>query len=280
MIKIPTFIKWAGGKRKLLNDIESLLPLEIQRYFEPFLGGGSVFFFIRQLYNPAYIEISDKNPELINTFLIVRNNIEQLIRKLKLHKKNHSKAYYYKIRSLDPQKLSNIERAARFIYLNKTCFNGLYRVNSKGEFNVPIGRYKNPEIFNKDTTFKASKLLKGVKIKLQPFENVLDATKKGDFIYFDPCYNPKIRTSIFNSYTEDGFLEGEQRKLATLFRKLDKKGCKLMLSNSDTALVKKLYKGYKMKRVKCARSINSKADGRGKLTELIIINYSLQKITL
>ena len=273
MIEIPTFVKWAGGKKRLLKELEKLFPRRINRYFEPFLGGGAVFFFVKQKYNPSYSRISDKNPELINTFLVVKNTPEKLIKKLGKHKKRHSNSYYYKIRSVDPKNLNKIDRAARFIYLNKTCFNGLYRVNSKGQFNVPIGKYKNPEVFNEKKILLAHSLLRGVKIVRQDFEKVENFVKKGDFIYFDPCYNPKIRTIIFNNYTKEGFLEKEQIKLADLFKRLDKKGCMLMLNNSNTALVKKLYKDYKAKIVRCGRSINCKGDGRGKIKELIIRNY-------
>lgn len=273
MIEIPTFVKWAGGKRRLLPELEQLFPKRIKRYFEPFLGGGAVFFFIKQKYNPTYTMLSDKNPELINTFLVVKNNPEKLIKGLIKHKKRNSVRYYYKIRLLDPKNLSRIDRAARFIYLNKTCFNGLYRVNSKGQFNVPVGKYKNPEIFNEKRIFLASSLLKGVRIICQSFEKIERFVKRGDFIYFDPCYNPEIKTIIFNSYTKERFLEEEQTKLADLFEKLDKKGCRLLLSNSDTALVRKLYKDYKINIVRCGRSINCKKDGRGKVKELIIRNY-------
>lgn len=273
MIKNPTFIKWAGGKRRLIKSLESLFPKKIDRYFEPFLGGGSVFFYIKQKYNPRYIMISDNSPELINTFKIVKTKPKELMAELSEHKKRHSKKYYYRIRATDPKILSKVERAARFIYLNKTCFNGLYRVNSEGQFNVPIGRYKNPEIFNEEKILLASSLLRRVKIKKQDFEKTENFVKKEDFIYFDPCYNPKIRTTIFNNYTKEGFLEKEQKRLSELFKRLDKRGCKLMLSNSNTALVKKLYKGYRIKIVKCGRSISCKGDERKKINELVIMNY-------
>lgn len=273
MINIPTFIKWAGGKRRLIKNLAFLFPKKIDRFFEPFLGGGVIFFYIKQKYNPRYIMISDNNPELINAFKVVKTKPKELITKLSEHKKRHSKKYYYRIRTVDPKILSRIERAARFIYLNKTCFNGLYRVNSKGQFNVPIGRYKNPEIFNKERILLASSFLRRVKVKKQDFEKIENFVKKEDFIYFDPCYNPKIRTTIFNNYTKEGFLEKEQKRLAELFGRLDKRGCRLMLNNSNTALVKKLYKDYQIKIVKCGRSINCKSDGRTKINELVIMNY-------
>lgn len=273
MIKIPTFIKWAGGKRRLIKNLEPLFPKKIDGYFEPFLGGGAIFFYIKQKYNPRHIMISDNNPELINAFKIVKTEPKELITRLSEHKKRNSKKYYYGIRAIDPKTLSKVERAVRFIYLNKTCFNGLYRVNSKGQFNVPIGRYKNPEIFNEEKILLASSLLRSVKIKKQDFEKIESFVKKEDFVYSDPCYNPKIRTTIFNNYTKEGFLEKEQKRLAELFKRLDKRGPRLMLSNSNTALVKKLYKGYRIKTVKCGRSINCKADGRKKINELVIMNY-------
>jgi len=273
MDRLPMFLKWAGGKRRAIKDLESLFPKKIDRYFEPFIGGGAVFFYIKQKYNPRYIMISDNSPELINTFNVIKTKPKELIRELSKHKKRNSKKYYYKTRAINPVALPKIKRAARFIYLNKTCFNGLYRVNSKGQFNVPIGRYENPEIFNEENILLASSLLRNVKIRKQDFEKIENFVKKEDFIYFDPCYNPKIRTTIFNNYTKEGFLEKEQKRLAKLFKRLDNKGCRLMLSNSDTALVRKLYKGYQVKIIKCGRSINSMADGRGKVNELIIRNY-------
>jgi len=272
-MKIPTFIKWAGGKRRSIKRLEPLFPKKINRYFEPFLGGGVIFFYIKQKYNPCYIMISDNNPELINAFKTVKAKPKELITELLKHKKRNSEKYYYKMRAINLKVLSKVERTARFIFLNKTCFNGLYRVNSKGQFNVPIGRYKNPEIFDKENILLASSLLRDVKIRKQDFEEIEKSIKKEDFIYFDPCYNPKMRTNIFNNYTKEGFLEKEQKRLAKLFKRLDEKGCRLMLSNSDTALVRELYKGYRMKIIKCGRSINCKGDGRKKVNELLIMNY-------
>ncbi len=273
---IPKFVKWAGGKGQLLEQFEPLFPEKVETYIEPFVGGGAVFFYIIQKLKPQKAIISDNNEELINAYKIIRESVEELIIELKQHKEYHlseGKRYYLTIRDTDPAELPPLERAARFIYLNKTCFNGLYRVNSKGRFNVPMGKYKNPDIVQKERLKAASKLLKKATIKLMHFEKVIEFAQKGDFIYFDPPYYPLKKGMSFTTYTKEAFLEEEQKKLAEVFRQLDRKGCLLMLSNSDTDFIKDLYRGYKIHIVQAARMINCDGNKRGKINELVVTNY-------
>ena len=279
-IQIPKFLKWAGGKGQLLEQFKPLFPKKFERYIEPFLGSGAIFFYIIQKFEPKEIIISDVNEELINTYEIIRDNAERLIVELKQHKEYHmaeGKKYYLAIRATDPNNLPNLERAARFIYLNKTCFNGLYRVNSKGQFNVPMGSYKNPEIVNEEKLRLVSKLLKGVTIKVMSFEKVLNLAKKEDFIYLDPPYYPLKKGKSFTTYTKDVFLEEEQKNLADMFNKLDKKGCYVMLSNSDTKFIKDLYSEHNINFVQATRMINCNGDKRGKINEVVVTNYEVEK---
>jgi len=270
------FIKWVGGKRQLLEQFKPLFPKKIERYLEVFVGGGAILFYIIQHYKPRYVFISDINEELINTYEIIKNDVENLIIELKKLKQLHNKENYYKIRSEDPKLLSPLTRASRFIYLNKTCFNGLYRVNSKGGFNVPIGSYKNPSIVMEKELREISKLLKKVKIKVMSFEKITRQAKKGDFIYFDPPYYPLNNKPSFTTYTKGNFLEKEQKKLAQVFKKLDKKGCKVMLSNSDTDFIKELYKEFKINFVNANRMINCDGKNRGKIKEVVVINHYIE----
>jgi DNA adenine methylase len=267
------FIKWAGGKKQLLEQFKPLFPKKIERYFEVFVGGGAVAFYIIQHYKPEYVFISDINEELINTYEVIKNDVENLIKELIKLKKLHSKENYYKIREEDPKLLSPLTRASRFIYLNKTCFNGLYRVNSKGGFNVPMGSYKNPSICQEKDLREISKLLKEVNIKLMSFEEITKLTKKNDFIYLDPPYYPLKNKKSFTTYTSGNFLEKEQKQLADVFKKLDKKGCKVMLSNSNTEFIKELYKEYNISFVDANRMINCDGSKRGKIKEVVIRNY-------
>lgn len=278
--QIPKFLKWAGGKGQLLEQFKPLFPKKIERYIEPFLGSGSVFFYIIQEYKPKEIILSDINEELINTYEIIKDDVESLIIELKQHKEYHlaeGKRYYLTIRATDPNKLPKLERAARFIYLNKTCFNGLYRVNSKGQFNVPMGSYKNPDIVNEEKFRLVSQLLKNVTIKVMSFEKVYALAKKEDFIYFDPPYYPLKKGKSFTTYTKDVFLEEEQKKLAEIFKKLDKKGCYVMLSNSDTKFIKDLYLDYNINFVQATRMINCDGSNRGKINEVVVTNYEVKK---
>lgn len=272
-IEIPTLVKWAGGKKQLLSQFKPHFPAKIERYFEPFVGGGAVAFYVIKKYAPKEVLLSDINEELINTYNIIKNNVEGLIILLKRYKKNHNKEEYYRIRTQNQKELSAVEKVARFIYLNKTCFNGLYRVNSKGQFNVPIGSYKNPLICDEKSLREISKLLKNVDIKVMSFEKVHNYAKKNDFIYFDPPYYPLKKGKSFTTYTKDNFLEKEQERLAEAFKELDKKGCEIMLSNSDTDFIKKLYKDFNIRIVKATRMINCDATKRGKINEVVITNY-------
>jgi len=272
-VEIPTFVKWAGGKKQLIEQFKQYFPKNIEDYYEPFVGGGAVLFYVLQTHKPKKILISDINEELINCLNVIKNNVEVLISKLKEHKELHNKEYFYKIRKLNHKEISSIESASRFIYLNKTCFNGLYRVNSKGEFNVPIGSYKNPSIVMEQDLRLISKLLHNVEIKVMSFDKVLEYAKKNDFVYFDPPYYPLNKTSSFTSYTKDSFLEKEQKQLAEVFTELDKKGCKIMLSNSDTEFIKNLYNNYKINLVQARRMINSDPTKRGKINEIVVTNY-------
>ena len=272
MKEVPTLVKWAGGKKQLLEQFKPFFPKEVKRYIEPFVGGGAIAFFILKYLKPKKAFLSDINEELINVYTVVRDKPEELIENLKKLKKSHSENTFYKIRSEDPELLSDVTRACRFIYLNKTCFNGLYRVNSKGGFNVPFGKYTNPAICMEEDLREISKLLKGAQLNVASFEDILKYAKKGDFIYFDPPYYP-LNKSSFTKYSKNDFLEKEQKELCEVFKKLDKKGCLVMLSNSDTEFIKDLYKSFRINFVRATRMINCDATKRGKINEVVITNY-------
>lgn len=275
--KPKPFVKWVGGKRQLLLQFRklNLYPPErfdpkTGRYFEPFVGGGAVFFDLL----PEKGYLSDLNKELVVTYNVIKNNVEELIKKLKKHKTD--KKYFLKVRSKKTNSLSDVDIASRFIFLNRTCFNGMYRVNKKGEFNVPFGKHTNPLICDENNLRKVSKALKYVEIKHQDYKEVLKKAKRGDFVYFDPPYYPVNKTSSFTSYTAESFLDKEQLELRDTFLELNKKGCFVMLSNSDTSFINDIYSGFKgirINKVQAGRSINSKGSGRGKITEVLITNY-------
>lgn len=277
--KPKPFVKWVGGKRQLLSQFRSmnLCPPEkfnpkTGRYFEPFVGGGAVFFDLL----PKKAFLSDLNSELVITYNVIKNNIDELINSLKKHK--YDKVYFLKIRAENPRQLSDVEIASRFIFLNRVCFNGMYRVNSKGQFNVPFGRYSNPIICDEKNLRKVSKELQGVEIKNQDYKQILKKARKGDFAYFDPPYYPISKTASFTSYTKESFSEKDQIELRDTFLELHKRGCFLMLSNSDTPFINKIYSdiikhGVRITKVEAGRMINSKASGRGKITEVLVINY-------
>lgn len=264
-------VKWVGGKRQLMFELIKNMPKSYNRYFEPFIGGGALFFELQ----PEQAYISDMNEELINLYSVVRDNVYELIKDLSKHEV--SKEYFLEIRNIDRTEqyteLSDVERASRFIYLNRTCFNGMYRVNSQGQFNVPFGHYKNPRIIDKNNLLNCSELLKKTEIKCADFSEILTKVKKGDLVYFDPPYVPLNETSSFTSYTKDGFDMNMQFKLRDVCDELDNKGVKFMLSNSDTKLVNELYVNYEIKKVFASRQINANADGRGKITEVLVRNY-------
>lgn len=270
---IPTFIKWAGGKTQLLNQFVDFFPKQFNKYFEPFLGSGAVFFYIKNLYSDKEFFLSDNNQELINCYEIIKYDVDGLLDLLKDHRSKHCKEYYYFQRGLDTKNISKMEAVARFIYLNKTCFNGLYRVNSKGKFNVPIGSYKNPSIFQEKDLKEAQKLLQGVTLKTMPFEEIINIAQQKDFVYFDPPYHPLSQTSSFTSYTSSSFSEKDQSRLADVYRELDKKGCKLMLSNSFSDFILELYSDYRIEKVSAKRMINCNGNGRGAIAEAVILNY-------
>jgi DNA adenine methylase len=272
---IKPFVKWAGGKNGLINSLISFIPKNFNSYFEPFVGGGALFFYLKNLniLNSKKIYLNDKNAELINAYKQIKINPNKLLEELEILKNNHSKEYFYKIRNLDRDfdfySLSEVFRAARFIYLNKTCFNGLCRYNAKGNFNTPMGSYKNPKIYDKDLIFSVHEVLKNVLITNKDFEVVSLKAKKGDFVYFDPPYYPLNKTSSFVSYT-DNFSANEQIRLYKLFKMLDCEGIKVLQSNSNTDFIKELYKDFEIIEVISKRAINCKGDKRGKITELII----------
>ena len=264
-------VKWVGGKRQLMFELLKNMPENYSRYFEPFIGGGALFFELQ----PDNAYISDMNAELINLYQVVRDNVDELIKDLQKH--DISKEYFMEIRNIDRteeyEKLSDVQKASRFIYLNRTCFNGMYRVNSQGQFNVPFGHYKNPRIVDENNLINCSNLLQKTEIKHADFSEILKEVKKGDFVYFDPPYVPLSETSSFTSYTKDGFDMDMQFKLRDVCDELDTMGVKFLLSNSDTKLVNELYENYNIKKVFASRQINANADGRGKITEVLVRNY-------
>lgn len=270
-VKAKPFVKWAGGKAQLLSELAKFIPQYFNNYFEPFLGGGAFFFFIQQNHsNRSYL--SDLNEELINLYKVVQNNVTDLINELKLY--INTKDYYYETRNKE-YSIENmkIENAARFIYLNKTCYNGLYRVNSNGKFNVPFGHYKNPVICDEENLHAASLALQNCLVQVNSYEDAIAEAKRDDFLYFDPPYHPLSKTSNFTSYTKSGFAEKDQEQLSKVFVELNTRGCKVMLSNSESPKIRELYAGFHFHTVQASRAINCKAEGRGKITELIITNY-------
>ena len=272
------FLKWAGGKTQLLQQLEPFYPSpgKVNRYIEPFLGNGAVFFHFKATVAPQSAILWDNNRELIQTFQAVRDEVERVIELLRGHARLHSKAHFLEMRVKQPRNPAGI--AARLIYLNKTCFNGLYRVNSRGEFNVPLGNYPKPSILNEEGLRRASRQLVGAQIEEKDFRMVLSVAEEGDFVYFDPPYHPRSETAYFTSYTRDAFGEEDQKELAEVYRALDKRGCLLMLSNSDTPLVRQLYKGFTKVEVSARRNINSRADRRGPIKERLVVNKRLQKV--
>ena len=265
------FLKWAGGKGQLLKIFEEHYPQRFGHYFEPFIGGGAVFFSLGARHPKLRASISDFNGELVNCYQVVRNHVDELITELSSHQNDPD--YYYAMRARDTNSLSEIERASRLIYLNKTCFNGLYRVNRSGQFNVPFGKYKNPRIVNETNLRNASKLLQRTHIGCGGFEAVLSRTKSGDFVYLDPPYQPISTTSNFTSYTARAFSIEDQERLRDFCRELDRKGCMFMLSNSDNELIENLYSEFSTHRILASRAINCKGNRRGRITELLIRNY-------
>lgn len=272
---VSPFVKWVGGKRQLLKEIEQELPNGFSRlkFYEPFVGGGAVFFHLQQ----SRVSINDVNAELVNAYQVVKSDVDELIESLKQHKNEAD--YFYSIRSIDREesfsKLSKVERASRLIFLNKTCFNGLYRVNSSGEFNSPFGKYLNPNIVNESVLRAVSNYLNHNEIEITNFdyEKALDGIGKNSFVYFDPPYHPISDSSNFTGYVAGGWSNSDQERLRDVCDRLNAKGVKFLLSNSSTPLIHSLYKDYKIKTIRAARSINSIGTKRGDVDEVLIKNY-------
>lgn len=271
---IMPVVKWVGGKRQIISDIISYIPTNFVTFYEPFLGGGAVFFKLQ----PDRAVVNDRNKELMNMYKVIRDNVEDLITQLQKHK--NEKEHFYRVRELDRDKktyllLSDVEKAARVIYLNKTCYNGLFRVNRAGEFNTPYGGYKNPRIFDVSILRAVSQFLNKPRIILlnEDFETALEKISKDSFVYFDPPYDPVSDTASFTGYDKGGFNREEQIRLKKVCDKLNERGIKFLLSNSATDFIKELYKDYKIKMVKARRAINSVGKKRGEVEELLVMNY-------
>jgi DNA adenine methylase len=263
------FLKWAGGKTQLMSQLLPLMPARgiAGRYFEPFVGGGALFFKL----SPAQAVLSDLNAELVNCYRTIRTRVEALIQALKKHQ--YSSEHYYSVRAQRPSDLTEVQRAARFIFLNRTCFNGLHRVNKRGQFNVPFGRYNNPTICDETNLWRVHHALEHTEVNHEGYEHVLERARAGDFVYFDPPYAPISATSNFTSYTASSFGSQQQAELAGVFRALDKRGVKVMLSNSNAPLIHDLYRGFDIKEVYATRAINRDPSRRGKISELVVRNY-------
>lgn len=272
---IAPFLKWVGGKRQLLPKIIEHLPKNIRelRYFEPFIGGGAVLFHLQ----PENAVINDFNKELVNVYSVVKNNLDDLIVDLKKHK--NTPEYFYQIRGLDRTdeflSLTEVQRASRIIYLNKTCFNGLYRVNNAGEFNAPFGRYKNPNIVNEPTLKAVNKFLNknNISINCGDYSDILETADENCFIYLDPPYHPISENSNFTGYVQGGWDMSDQIRLREVCDTLNEKGAKFLLSNSSSHFIKDQYKNYKITNVKAIRAINSNGSDRGEIDEVLIKNY-------
>lgn len=272
------FLKWVGGKGRVISQLEQFFPDNYKNYFEPFVGGGAMYFSIK----PQPATINDINQSLMGAYINIRDNVELLIKELSgLQNQYHNldsdkqKDLFYEIRdryNLIEDKKSII-KSSLLIFLNKTCFNGMYRENRKGGFNVPFGKHGKPTICDENNLHAISKLLAHTKILSGSYKDAVKTAKAGDFIYFDPPYHPLNPTSSFTSYSEDDFLEKDQIELKLLIDELTKRGCKVMMSNSDTKFIRDLYKEYRQENIMAARSINSNGDGRGKISEIVVLNY-------
>lgn len=262
------FVKWAGGKTALLPEILRRLPAKINTYYEPFIGGGAVFFALAAEKRFERAVLNDRNAELMETYGVIRNEIDGLIRALSEHKYDEKR--YYKVRALNPWALDEIDRGARLIYLNRTGFNGLYRVNKKGTFNVPFGRYTNPTICDEPNLRAVKKVLIRQTLMFVDFEQAVMTAKRGDTVYFDPPYVPVSKTANFTAYDTGGFGPNEHVRLRDVALKLVKRGVHVLLSNSDTSFVCELYQDFKIEKVHAPRRVNSKGDKRGDVAELLI----------
>ncbi len=270
-------VKWVGGKRQLLDEITPLLPKRITSYCEPFLGGGAVLFSIQ----PKRAIVNDLNQDLITVYEVIRDDVESLLGSLKKHE--NSSEYFYAIRDMDRDKeayqsMSKVDKASRLIYLNKTCYNGLFRVNSSGEFNSPFGHYKNPNIVNEPILKAVSQYFNANNITFysEDFAETLERVQKGGFVYLDPPYDPVSDTASFTGYNKSGFDRKEQKRLKECCDELTRRGIKFMLSNSATEFIKELYREYDITIVKAKRAINSDASKRGAIEEVLIRNYEAE----
>ncbi len=272
---VKPYLKWAGGKRQLMPEIQRYIPRKYATYYEPFVGAGAVLFSIQ----PSHAVINDFNEQLIVTYMAIRDDVDTLIELLRYHKQHTCESYFYELRGLDRDSeafanLDPVKKAARLIYLNKTCFNGLYRVNLQGLFNVPYGRYKNPAIFDEESLRAVSRYLNSNDITIQTgdFAQSVQDADSGSFVYFDPPYHSPDKSN-FTGYQAGGFGEDEQIRLRDTFAMLSKRGTKCLLSNSDTPFIRKLYKGFAIKRVQASRAISANAGGRGPVDEVLIKNW-------
>ena len=263
------FLKWAGGKRQLLPQLLQLVPASFNDYHEPFVGGGALFFALAQSLRRVRATIHDANARLIRAYRAIQEDVEAVIALLASYP--HERAFYEETRRRDVDLANDVEMAAWMIYLNKTCYNGLYRVNADGHFNVPFGNYKNPTICDAENLRACAKALMDVELHWADFSYVVQQARKGDLVYFDPPYVPLSVTSAFTSYTAGGFGPADQKRLRNVARQLKRRGVHVLLSNSDTPQVRELYaQGFHRRRVQATRTISSKADRRGKIDELII----------
>ena len=295
--KIRPFVKWAGGKGSLIPQLNNFYPYElksgrIERYIEPFVGGGAVLIDILQKYDIQEVYAFDINIDLINSYNIIKNNVEELITNLKQMETEYlqlgqeeRKNYFYNIRNeynnyeLEENE-QNVQRAAQFIYLNRTCFNGLYRVNKNGKFNVPMGNYKNPTICDEDNLRQLSQLIQNVEFQYGDYSRSMEYVTGNTFVYFDPPYRPLNVTSAFTSYTKEDFNDENQKELAVFYRNLNERNAKLMLSNSNPKNINKddtffdnIYQGFHIDEIQASRMINANSDGRGKISEILVTNY-------
>ncbi len=268
------FVKWVGGKRQLYKEIIKHIPVTFSTYYEPFVGGGAVLFKLQ----PDAAVINDTNPDLVNLYRTIKLKPDSLIEDLKRHK--NEKEYYYNQRGIDRDarkfsELSDVERASRFIYLNKTCYNGLYRVNRRGQFNTPFGRYKAPNIVNEKVIRAVSSYLNSCEIEIMntDFEIAVEQAASGDFVYFDPPYDPVSQSANFTSYTTSGFSRDEQIRLRSVCDSLNNSGVKFLLSNSATPFIRDLYSDYDVNIIKAGRAVNSVASKRGSVEEVLVRNY-------
>lgn len=273
------FLKWAGSKRQLVEHILSRIPKTFNTYYEPMVGGGAVFFALEEAGKIKKARISDLNPDLIDTYVAVRDHIDELIRILREDYSGdvNNSTFFYQVRDLEPGQLNlwpQAARAARMIYLNRTCYNGLYRVNRQGKFNAPFGRYTDPKILNEGVLRDASRALQNVEIRLIGYHHVLERAEAQDFVYFDPPYIPLSSTSNFTAFTKEGFDDVDHAVLADVAKTLAKRDIYVLLSNSDAPSSHRLYAGFHIEKVHARRAINEDPNGRGAITEVLIRSYT------